>query len=81
MSIQPEMLERAQSDASGLFDIVLTFTGDSVPSSLESKLTEILGFTNMYSGRLSGKEVVDLSENPLVGSIQEDTEQFLMDDE
>lgn len=81
MSVQPELLERAQSDSSGVFNVVLTFTDDSLPSSLESKLTEILGFTNMYSGRLSGKEVVELSENPLVVSIEEDTEQFAMDDE
>ena len=80
MSVQPDLLKRIQEDKNAEYEVVLTIVGDNVPQSVESRLTEILGGDHTYSGRLTGNEILSLSNDPNVSSIEADTEQYAFDD-
>jgi hypothetical protein len=68
------LLERAQSNPNQEIPILLTLTSKELPEEVSGHVEAITGFEHLFSGTLTGAQIVQLAANPVVLTIEEDSD-------
>ncbi len=74
MATSAELLAKAQSHPMQEFAVVVTLAINQLPPEAHATLEPIQGLDHLFSGTLTGAQIVSLAANPAVLGIEEDTE-------